>query len=297
MPVMETWSYRLVDVFTDRPLMGNQLAVFEDAGGIPGELLQPLAREIGFAETVFVYPATAGGDARMRIFTPENEIRFAGHPTLGTAVLLAGTLGINRVVLETGSGLVPVRIEQGTGPVARGTMEQPLPSIAAYPEPAPLLAALGVARSRLPVAVYDNGIPHVYVILDTPEDVVALEPDFAALSRLARDSGTPIVGFNTAAGAGTSWKTRMFAPADGVPEDAATGSAAGPLALHLARHGLVPWGTEIRISQGVEINRPSELFARVFGSGEHVERIEVSGFAVPIGGGWFDADLLRGDGE
>jgi trans-2,3-dihydro-3-hydroxyanthranilate isomerase len=86
----------------------------------------------------------------------------------------------------------------------------------------------------------------------------------------------------------------MFAPADGIAEDAATGSAAGPLALHLARHGRIPWDTEIRISQGEEISRPSELFVRVTGNADQVARIEVGGFAVPVGGGWFDGDLLRG---
>ena len=104
----------------------------------------------------------------------------------------------------------------------------------------------------------------------------------------------PLVGFNVFSGSDLTWKTRMFAPADGIAEDPATGSAAGPLALHLARHERIPWGTEIRLSQGEEIGRPSELFARVTGDGDHVERIEVGGFAVPVGGGWFDAGLLRG---
>jgi trans-2,3-dihydro-3-hydroxyanthranilate isomerase len=103
-----------------------------------------------------------------------------------------------------------------------------------------------------------------------------------------------IVGCNVFAGSGTTWKTRMFAPADGIPEDPATGSAAGPLALHLARHGLIPWGAEIHIAQGAEIGRPSELFARVSGHADGVKRVEVSGFAVPVGGGWFDAGVVGG---
>jgi trans-2,3-dihydro-3-hydroxyanthranilate isomerase len=287
------WSFHILDVFTDRPLAGNQLAVFADAPDIPEGLLQPLAKEIGFAETVFLYPPHEGNDARMRIFTPENEIPFAGHPTLGTAAVVATQLGKNKVVLETGRGPVPVRIEHTEGPASRGTMEQPIPSLALYPHTEALLSALRVNQSLLPITVYDNGIPHVYVVLDHPEDVAGLQPDFGALARLARESGEPIVGFNVFAGAGTEWKTRMFAPADSIPEDAATGSAAGPLALHLARHGQIPWGKEIRISQGAEIGRPSSLFARVLGDADHVETIEVSGFAVPVGGGWFDGDLLR----
>lgn len=290
---MEHWSFHIIDVFTDRPLAGNQLAVFAEALDIPEPLLQPLAKEIGFAETVFLYPANEGHDARMRIFTPENEIPFAGHPTLGTATLVAQQLGKNRVVLETGRGPVPVRIERSEGSTSRGAMDQPIPSFTLYAHQESLLSALGVAESRLPVTMYDNGIPHVYVLLDHADDVAALQPDFAGLARLARESGAPVVGFNVSAGAGTNWKTRMFAPADGIPEDAATGSAAGPLALHLARHNLIPWGTQIHISQGMEIGRPSSLFAKVVGDDDHVDRIEVSGFAVPVGGGWFDGDLLR----
>jgi trans-2,3-dihydro-3-hydroxyanthranilate isomerase len=185
-----------------------------------------------------------------------------------------------------------VRIERGARVAVRGTMEQPIPSDTPYPAPAELLAALGVARSLLSITLYDNGILHVYVILETPDAVAALEPDLAALARLSGAAGMGIVGFNVFAGSETTWKTRMFAPADGIAEDAATGSAAGPLALHLARHELSPWGTEIRIAQGAEIGRPSELFARVSGNAERVERIEVSGYAAPVGGGWFDAALL-----
>jgi trans-2,3-dihydro-3-hydroxyanthranilate isomerase len=290
---MDRWEFRIVDVFTNRPLAGNQLAVFEDATGIPEALLQPLAKEIGYAETVFSYPPPPGADAGMRIFTPEAEIKFAGHPTLGTAVLTGARLGKDRVVLQTGMGPVPVRLETSPGAATRGTMEQPIPTATPYPAVDELLRAVGVAASILPVTLYDNGIPHVYITLETPGEVAALSPDLAALSRLARGTSLPTVGFNVFAGSGREWKTRMFAPADGVPEDAATGSAAGPLALHLSRHGVIPWGEEIRVIQGVEIGRPSELFVRVTGNADSVERIEVGGSAVPVGGGWFDSDVLQ----
>jgi trans-2,3-dihydro-3-hydroxyanthranilate isomerase len=293
---VERWSFRIVDVFTERPLAGNQLAVFEDAAGIPESLLQPLAQEIGYSETVFAYPGSQEADARIRIFTPTSELPFAGHPVLGTAVVVAANLGVDRVVLETGRGLVPVRIDPGPGPAMRGAMEQPIPSVARYDKDAEFLSALGVERSVLPVTIYDNGIPHVYVMLESPDDVAALKPDFSALSELACSSGMPVVGFNVFSGSDLVWKTRMFAPADDIAEDPATGSAAGPLALHLARHGRIPWDTEIRIAQGAEIGRPSELFARVSGDADQVTRIEVSGYAVPVGGGWFDGELLRAEG-
>ncbi len=292
--MMATWDFSILDVFTDRPLAGNQLAVFPDARGIPEALLQPLALEIGYSETVFVYPGSAVADIRVRIFTPRNEVPFAGHPTLGTAVLMAGRLGLDAITLETGSGPVPVTIEHSDFPARRGTMRQPIPTISIVEQADSLLRALGVEHSALPVTLYDNGIPHVYVMLERLEEVAALQPDSAALTAITPGLGPATVGINVFSGSGDTWKTRMFAPADGILEDPATGSAAGPLAVHLARHGLVPWGTEVRISQGAELGRPSELLARALGEGDRIERVDVSGFAVPVGGGWFDADLLRG---
>jgi trans-2,3-dihydro-3-hydroxyanthranilate isomerase len=290
---VEQWSFRIVDVFTQRPLEGNQLAVFEDATDIPESLLQPLAQEIGYSETVFTYPGTEGADARIRIYTPTSEVPFAGLPVLGTAVVVATHLGTDHVVLETGRGLVPVRVDRKTAPATRGAMEQPIPTYELYDKAEEFLRALGVDRSVLPATIYDNGLQHVYAMLESPDDVAALRPDFSALSELARSSGKPLVGFNVFSGSGLVWKTRMFAPADDIAEDPATGSAAGPLALHLARHGRIPWDTEIKIAQGAEIGRPSELFARVSGGADNVTRIEVSGYAVPVGGGWFDGELLR----
>ena len=289
---MERWSFRIVDVFSERPLAGNQLAVFEDATRIPEAQLRPLAQEIGHSETDFAYPKRNDAHQQIRVFTPTSEIPFAGHPVLGTAVVIATNTGANRVVLETGQGLVPVRIDGTAGPAARGTMEQPIPSFKLYDKEDEFLRALGVDRSVLPVTIYDNGLAHVYTILERPDDVAAVRPDFSALSELARSSGLPLMGFNVFSGSGPAWKTRMFAPADDIAEDPATGSAAGPLALHLARNGRIPWDTKIRIAQGAEIGRPSGLFARVSGNADHVTRIEVSGHAVPVGGGWFDGELL-----
>jgi trans-2,3-dihydro-3-hydroxyanthranilate isomerase len=275
------FRYVVADVFTDRPLAGNQVAVFTDARGIPEETLQPLARDINFSETVFVYPPEQGGHAKIRIFTPLLELRFAGHPTLGTAFVLAAPLQLDEIRLETGAGIVPVRLERDGPRIAFGRMEQPLPSIAPYPGEAGVLAAAGVERSELPVEIYDNGMQHVYVALRSEEDVAALEPDIARL----KPAGD--VGFNFFAGDGRRWKNRMFAPGGGVSEDPATGSAAGPLALHLARHGRIDFGDEIEISQGAEIGRPSTLYARAEGSAESVERVEVGGSAVVVARGEF----------
>ena len=279
---MAAYRYVVADVFTDAPLEGNQLAVFTDARGLPEETLQPLAREMKFSETVFVYPAEADGHAKMRIFTPAAEVPFAGHPTLGTAFVLGGPLQLGEIKLETGMGTVPVTLEREGARIVFGRMSQPVPKVEPFEDQANLLAALGVERSELPIELYDNGLRHVYVCLPSPEDVAALKPDFKRLS-----ANGPFLCVSTIAGSGTTWKTRMFAPGGGVDEDPATGSAAGPLCVHVVRHGLVPAGEEIEITQGVEIDRPSKLYARVEGTPEKIERVEVGGSAVIVARGEF----------
>jgi trans-2,3-dihydro-3-hydroxyanthranilate isomerase len=276
------FRYVVCDVFTDTPLAGNQLAVFTDARELDESRLQPLAREINFSETVFVYPALGDAHARIRIFTPEVEVPFAGHPTLGTAFVLGGPLQLMVIKLETGRGIVPVLLEREGARIVFGRMEQPVPTVEPYADEDGLLAALGVARSELPVEVYDNGLHHVFVTLGSAEEVAALKPD---LGRLADDD--ELLGVNTIAGSGARWKTRMFVPGGAIAEDPATGSAAGPLALHVARHGRIAFGDEIEITQGVEIGRPSTLYARVDGSAEDVQRVEVGGAAVIVARGEF----------
>ena len=277
---MARHRYVLCDVFTDTPLTGNQLAVFTDGRGLDDETMQSIARELKLSETTFVFPAEQGGHAKVRIFTPAAELPFAGHPTLGTAFVLAAPMQLLEIRLETGMGIVPVRLEREGARIVFGRMEQPLPTVEPYEPEAELLSALGVERSELPVERYDNGAQHVYVALGSEDEVARLRPD---LNRLAELKG--VVGVNCFAGANGRWKTRMFAPASGVPEDPATGSAAGPLALHLARHGRIAFGDEIEIIQGVEIDRPSTLYARADGSADNVERVEVGGSAVVIARG------------
>jgi trans-2,3-dihydro-3-hydroxyanthranilate isomerase len=277
--------YVVADVFTDTPLEGNGVAVFTDARELPEERLQPLARELNLSETVFVYPAEQGGHAKIRIFTPATEVQFAGHPTLGTAYVLAGPLQLEEIRLETGVGVIPVRLEREGARIVFGWMTQVVPTVEEYEPADALLTALGVESSLLPVELYDNGLPHVYVTLRSEDEVAAVRPDLRALAELPA-----ALGVNCFAGSGTSWKTRMFAPAGGVPEDPATGSAAGPLACHVVRHGLVEPGTELVISQGVEIKRPSTLHARVEGTPARIEQVEVGGSAVVVARGEFRFD-------
>ena len=276
---MSRFRYVVADVFTDTPLQGNQVAVFTDAREIPEDKLQAIAREMNFSETVFVYKPEGDGHARIRIFTPKAELPFAGHPTLGTAFILSTPLSLEEIKLETGAGVIPVRLEREDGRIVFGRMAQPLPTIEPYDKAEELFEILGVEGSELPVEVYDNGVKHLYVTLGSEDEVAALRPD------LRRLGDEPELCFNCFAGEGTKWKTRMFAPSSGVAEDPATGSAAGPLALHLARHGRIGWGEEIEIAQGVEVGRPSKLYARVEGSADEVERVEVGGSAVIVARG------------
>jgi trans-2,3-dihydro-3-hydroxyanthranilate isomerase len=271
--------YVVADVFTDTPLTGNQLAVFTDGRDVDEETMQKLALEMNISETVFVLPPQEGGHARLRIFTPSSELPFAGHPVLGSAFVLGSPLQVGEILLETGAGVVPVTLDREGARIVFGRMRQPIPEWEPYAEADELQRVLGV-RSTLPVELYRLGPGHVYLELGSEEEVATLAPDFGALKRFD-------AGVNCFAGSGKRWKTRMFAPGSGVAEDPATGSAAGPLAIHLARHGRIAFGDEIEISQGDELGRPSKLFARVEGSTEGVELVEVGGSAVIVARGEF----------
>ena len=276
---MPNFRYVFADVFTDTPLSGNQLAVFTDARGLDDAKMQALALEIGFSETVFVLPPETGGTVRIRIFSPFVELPFAGHPTLGAAFVLGAPLQLGVITLETGRGHVPVVLERDdSGRIVFGRMEQPIPTVVPFDRDEELFEALGVSGSELPVERYDNGATHVFVALRSEEELAGLQPDIAAVAAFG------VTGVNCFAGSDDRWTTRMFWVSG---EDPATGSAAGPLACHLARHGQVEWGTELTISQGVAVGRPSTLYARAEGGAGRIDRVEVGGQAVTVARGEF----------
>jgi len=272
------YRYVVADVFTQTPLTGNQLAVFTDARGLDDGTMQALALEIGFSETVFVLPPEQGGTAKMRIFNPKEEMPFAGHPVLGTAFVLGAPLQRGVIELETGAGIVPVTLERDErGAIAFGRMSQPVPTIEAADE-GRVLAALGVGAAELPVELYDNGARHYVVVLSSEAEISALRPDNDAIAALE------VTGLNAVARSGSRWRSRMFWENG---EDAATGSAAGPIACHLARHGKISWGEEIVLEQGVEMGRPSILHARAEGRDGTIDAVEVGGSAVVVARGEF----------
>jgi trans-2,3-dihydro-3-hydroxyanthranilate isomerase len=274
-------EFLIADVFTDTPLEGNQLGIFPDGRGLSDEMMLKATREMNFSETVFFLPPDhQGADAHVRIFTPGGEIPFAGHPTLGSAWVLGEMLGRQTVTLQTGVGLVPVELRRDQDAIAFGWMSQPVPTWGPYDRTAELLEALGTPGTPdgLPVEWYRNGPLNAYVEIPGEQALSALEPDMQRLARLPVNAScftqTP-----------NGWTTRMFAPALGVTEDPATGSAAGPLAVHLARHGRIKFGDEIEIRQGACVHRPSVLYARAEGTENTVERVLVGGRAVVVARG------------
>jgi trans-2,3-dihydro-3-hydroxyanthranilate isomerase len=277
---MAELRYVLLDVFTDTPLRGNQLAVFETGQPVQSsELMQAIARELNLSETVFISAASSdGADLRARIFTPRVELPFAGHPTLGSAIVQARATRSTRVVVETGVGLVPVSIDW-SGDAPLGWMTQPPPETRDCPFAGEALAALGITSPLAGPEIVRQGPEFVVVVLGERAELAALAPNHGALAALGD------YGFYCAARTPDAWEARMFAPALGVGEDPATGSGAGAFASFLVAHGLARPGDETVIHQGLRIGRDSLLRTRVRAPAGRIEQVEVGGNAVVIGAG------------
>ena len=280
---MTRYEYRLVDVFTDKAFGGNPLAVFREPGGLDAKTMQAIAKELHLSETTFVLkPSSAAADHRVRMFTPDTELPFAGHPTLGTAFVLAeGKDGTMR--LEEGVGVIRVTLREGFV-----QMEQPLPTFTGTTITRKVAAdALGLAveevRSDVPIQVGSSGIPFLFVPLS----------NLKAVRRARRPGG---LGANvyvfalSAERSGSDVHGRMFDDGLGIGEDPATGSAQGPLGAYVVAHELVRVEptTRIRVEQGFEIGRPSILEIEVDRAGAAITAVRVGGRCVPMGGGWFD---------
>jgi trans-2,3-dihydro-3-hydroxyanthranilate isomerase len=285
MAAQPSHHYIVLDVFTGAPLAGNPLAVFTEGHEIPSRLMQAAALELNLSETVFLLPGDSDADATVRIFTPAKELSFAGHPVLGSAFVVGASGDRDVVRLRTGMGIVPVTLTREHREIVYGEMVQPRPTIAPAADASALLKGLGLSRSEFPVEVYDNGPKHAMVVVDSVDALVALETLPTVLRNASEFMDLTTISCFTKVADGC-FKTRVFCPGAGVIEDPATGSAAGPLALHAVRHGLSQIGQQIEIVQGVEIHRPSELNACVDGSVEHPE-IAVGGQAVTVAHGHF----------
>src|SRR5256885_10654098 len=280
---MTRYEYRLVDVFTDRPFGGNPLAVFREPGGLDAKTRQAHAKDLHLSETTFVLkPSSAAADHRVRIFTPDTELPFAGHPTLGTAYVLAdGKDGATR--LEEGVGVIRVTLREGFV-----QMEQPLPTFTGTTVTRKAAAeALGLAveevRGDVPIQVGSSGLPFLFVPLANLKAVrraqrpSALHANVYVFAMSGERSGSQVHG-------------RMFDQGLGIGEDPATGSAQGPLGADLVVHELVQGAatTRIRSEQGFEIGRPSILDIEVDRAGAAITAVRVGGRCVSVGGGWLD---------
>ncbi|HEX4871956.1 MAG TPA: PhzF family phenazine biosynthesis protein [Nevskiaceae bacterium] len=285
--------YHILDVFTRRAYAGNPLAVVLDAEGLDAPRMQKMAAAFNLSETVFVLPPqTAGSRARLRIFTPATELPFAGHPTIGTACLLASldaAPGDQDWVLELPVGQLPIHLRA----VAEGPRHARL-TTAVAPErrpwtgdPAAVAAALGLEPGLLDPAGLRQasaGNPFLLVGLRQPETLAALAPRREALQALLAGQWAHGV-YVVARGYEGEWRTRMFAPDLGVIEDPATGSAAAALVGALALENAATLDQPQRLLQGFEMGRPSEIE----GCARQIEgvglRVQIGGYAVPVASG------------
>jgi trans-2,3-dihydro-3-hydroxyanthranilate isomerase len=288
-----TRSLHLVDVFTDRPCSGNQLAVVTNAKGLTARQMQAFAREMNFAETTFVLAERpVGGGWPVRIFTPGSELPFAGHPTLGTAhVIRHQLLGgrVDRVTLALEVGLTPVFVERDAKRELYW-MRQRFPTFGKRLPRKVVAPALGLAPADLgsqPIETVSTGLPTLIVPVRTRGALGRIRVDREALLKLASGvEATAVLAFAPgAASAGHQLTARVFVDAAGVPEDAATGSSNGCLAAWLVQHRFSDDDAiDLRVQQGMSIGRPSTLHLRAMRTSRGIE-IRVGGGVVDVARG------------
>lgn len=299
------YAYHLLDVFTDRVFGGNPLAVFPDGRGLSGAQMQRVAAELNLSETVFILPTDGPPDTfPVRIFTPAVELPFAGHPTVGTAVLLAETgavpEGADRIVLVEGVGPVPVSITRTPGQpsFAQLTAAQAPEFGPAPPGAEELARVLGLDAADLleggwAPSTATCGVPFTIVPVRSREAIGRVRLDQGAWERVLADTWAPHVYIVTPDAHAADIRARMFAPAMGLGEDPATGGAATALAAYLARRETGASGTlRWTVEQGIEMGRPSTLYLEADVGGAAITAIRVGGTAVRVGEGWLDIPSL-----
>lgn len=297
-------QFVIADVFTEERFGGNQLAVFTDGSGLDTATMQNIAREMNYSETTFLLPPESGGDYRVRIFTPASELPFAGHPLVGSAYVIVAermkewSEPLTSLELETGAGPIKVAVQTEDGKLGRSTMTQPLPVVrGSYSDTAGLAKALSldatrIDQTRLPVETLFNGLAVLIVPVDSRAAMASIKVDAGALGRISDEAGaqTVLVFTRDSVLPTSTVHCRVFAPAAGVSEDAATGSANGPLGAYLVRHKVVEAMPTTRIvsEQGFEMKRPSLLYIDV-----DVDSATSEVTAVRVGGGV----VIAGRGE
>ena len=291
-----TRRFFTLDVFTTERFAGNPLAVVLDADGLETETMQRIAREFNLSETVFVFPPEDRAHrARLRIFTPARELPFAGHPTVGTAVLLSiidGRAGTSEFVMEEKVGAVPCVVRQERAGTAHATFDLPrLPSREdAARDRGAMASALGLAPADLgfddwPAEVWSAGNPFTYVPLKNVDAIRRCRVNLATFDDAFRSAGAPgaFVFSKETADRANDFHARMFAPGIGPIEDPATGSAVAAFAGYLAGRGRYKNGEHVvRVEQGFEMGRPSLIELRMTVDGTHVTQASIAGSAVVV---------------
>jgi trans-2,3-dihydro-3-hydroxyanthranilate isomerase len=275
-------GYQVVDVFTDTPFAGNPLAVVLDADDLPPSSMQAIAREFNLSETAFPLTGgdTGGADYRLRIFTPEVEVPFAGHPSVGAAWVLAqlGRVAPGHVVQSCGAGLLPLEVAPDGGPV---TLTGGSPSYGDVVAAGPLLDAVGlVPRDLIGVEPRICGAGLDFAYLMVSEAAVGRAAADVARVRALGGSGISVFSWD-----GEQAHARVFAGGVGVAEDPATGSAALGLGVFLARSGLLPGGGDYLVRQGAELGRPSAMHCSVTVEGGDVVRTALTGRVTAVARG------------
>lgn len=299
---MRSYRYLHLDVFTDRLFGGNQLAVILDGRGLAADTMQAIAKEMNFSETTFVLPPeVAATDVRVRIFTPDAELPMAGHPTIGTAFALARTgvlvPGCAETIFGLNVGPTPVSLGWRDGELSFAWMRQQTPVFGApIADPSGVAAALRLSgpamlATGLPVQTVSCGVPYLMVPLATRSAVDSASLDVAAYDAFltaARIAEVPIYLFSTEkTGDKATSYSRMFVPGFSITEDAATGSAAGPLGCYLVRHNLVradEAGSMLNL-QGVKMGRPSHIHIAIGVEQGEIASVRVGGESVLAGEG------------
>ena len=314
---MRKYRFLHVDVFTEVRFGGNQLAVLVDGQSLSTEEMQKIALEMNFSETTFILPTeSAEANWKVRIFTPRSEIPFAGHPTLGTAYVLAqeGMVELKEpkttINLEMGVGIIPVELDVANKKIGFIQMRQQKPTFGLrLNQIARIAEALSidiheVEETGLPIEVVSCGLPFLYVPIKSLHTVEQLRPDFVLLGNICEEMGARgafIFTQETIQPASTNSlglvsdkvipdlrvHSRMFAPGVGVYEDPATGSASGPLGCYLIKNGVVPPKPIVKIisEQGYEIERPSTLYIEIRMVDNGIVDVRVGGYVIPVAEG------------
>jgi trans-2,3-dihydro-3-hydroxyanthranilate isomerase len=302
---MKKYHYVIADVFTDEAFGGNQLAVFVDARGLSDVQMQKMANEMNYSETTFLLPTTRSDcDFKVRIFTPAEELPFAGHPLVGTGYVLGarnlvGLQGkVKRVNLDVKVGVIPVDLTIKNDQIQRTTMTQPRPEFLKIIDSADQIAAVADAigtnveninKTELPIQLISTGLPVLIIPVDSLATVQNLRGNFDRLVAVSEDVGakTILVFTRETVQQLADVHCRVFAPSAGILEDAATGSANGPFGAYLVKHGVIstPPVTSIVSEQGFEMKRPSTLFVDVESDGDEITGVKVGGDVVIVAEG------------